>query len=97
MRTRDEPDDEEALIIPPAHSTLTHVFPSVQHSDIHPETTLSPPAPVCLQKRALLMGSSNITQQMHNWSVTRRAGLILQKVGSSKVLMLMLKICDNFC
>ena len=56
MRTRDEPDDEEALISPSAHSTLTHVFPSVQHSDIHPETTLSPPAPVFLQKRALLIG-----------------------------------------
>ena len=58
MRARDESDDEEALISSEslAHSTLTHVFPSVKHSDIDPETTLSPPAPVCLQKKALLIG-----------------------------------------
>ena len=47
--TRDEPDDEEVLINSLAHSTLTH-------SDVHLETTLSPSRPVCLQKKALLIG-----------------------------------------
>ena len=40
-RMRDESDD---------------VLPSIKHSDIHLETTLSPSGPVCSQKKALLIG-----------------------------------------
>jgi hypothetical protein len=55
MKTRVESDESEALISSLAHSTLTHALPSVKQS-VHLETTLSPPGPVCLQKRALLIG-----------------------------------------
>lgn len=56
--SRDESDDEEALVRSLVHSTLTCALPptSIRHSDIHLETTLSPSAPVCLQKKALLIG-----------------------------------------
>ena len=48
--TRDDSDDEEAFITSPlAHSTPAH-------SDIHLETILSPSGPVCLKKKALLIG-----------------------------------------
>ena len=55
-RTRDESDDVEALINSLAHSTLTHALPSLKHSVIYLENTLSPSGPVCLQKKALLIG-----------------------------------------
>jgi hypothetical protein len=57
MRTRNESDDEEALVssLPVAHST--HALPSmIKQSGIPLEATLSPPGPACFQKKALLIG-----------------------------------------
>ena len=55
-RTRDKSHHEEPLISSLVHSTLSCALPPMEHSDIHLETTLSPSAPVCLQKKALLIG-----------------------------------------
>ena len=49
----------EALISSLARSTLAHALPSIKQSNIHLETTVSPPGPVCLKKKALLIGIQN--------------------------------------
>ena len=58
LLTRDEleSDYEKTLISSLAHSTLANALPSVKHPDIHLETTLSTSGPVCLKRKALLIG-----------------------------------------
>ena len=55
-RMRDKSHHEEPLIGSLVHSTLSCALPPMKHSDIHLETAPSPSAPVCLQKKALLIG-----------------------------------------
>ena len=52
---QDEPEIDRSQ----AHSTLTFEWPSVKHSVNQLETTLSPSKPVCLKKKALLIGIQN--------------------------------------
>jgi Caspase domain len=51
--------DQDEIDRSQAHSTLTFALPSVKHSANQLETTLSPSKPVCLKKKALLIGIQN--------------------------------------